>query len=332
MPTRSTSALPPLHATFDALPLMHPTLVDALPAGPGWLFELKWDGVRVLALRRAGVVRLHARSGADVTRRYPEVTAAVGALPGGDLALDGEIVVLQPDGRSSFERLAHRMHVTADRAVAAAAAQHPAAAIFFDALGLDGRDLRALPLRRRVARLARVLPARGTIRWGDHVAGQGQAFLDAVCAAGGEGVVAKRADAPYRGGRRAEWLKVKCVRTAEFVIGGWTAPQGSRAHLGAVHLGYFADDGALVYAGRAGSGLDDRTLTALAARLAPLAVPRCPFARGEPPAGREHHWVRPELVCAVRFTEWTSDGRARHPVFLALRPARRAADVRRPPG
>jgi bifunctional non-homologous end joining protein LigD len=282
--------------------------------------------VRALVLRERGRVRLWSRRGREATAEYPEVAAALARLPGGDLAVDGEIVALDDQGRPSFHRLARRMHRA--RGIAAAAAATPATLYMYDCLALGGRDLRALPLLARKALLRELAPGRDTVRYGDHVEGDGQAFLEAACAQGLEGVVAKRADAPYRGGRRLEWRKIKCQRRQEFVIGGWTDPKGARTHLGALHLGVHDDDG-LLYVGRVGSGFDEATLRALHARLRRLAVGRCPFTRGVPPRGREHHWVRPELVCEVRFGEWTPDGSLRHPIFLGLRDDKRPEEVRR---
>ena len=303
---------------------MLPTLVEEVPRGPGWLFELKWDGVRLLALREQGRVELWARSGARMTERYPEIAVALAPLAGGDFALDGEVVALDAAGRPSFERLQRRMHLV--RGVAAAAAAVPVTAYFYDCLALFGRDVRGLPLADRKALLHQVVSAPGAVRYADHVESDGAQFLDAACKAGLEGIVAKRADARYLAGRRMEWRKIKCVRRQEFVIGGYTDPKGTRALLGAVHLGVYDGDD-LVYAGRAGSGLDRAGLDELAARLRPLVTERCPFTRGCPPRGPEHHWVRPALVCEVRFSEWTSDGLVRHPVYLGLRTDRRPRDV-----
>jgi len=318
--------LPP--APRGVPPLMLPTLVDQVPAGRGWLFEIKWDGVRVLILRRAGEVRLVGRSGEAVTARYPEVADAVAALPGGDLALDGEIVALDAAGKPSFARLQPRMHLTGARAVAAAARETPVTAYVFDCLAVLGRDLRRVPLVERKAVLRLLAPARGVVRYLDHVDADGRAFLAAACEAGLEGIVAKRAASLYRGGRSAEWRKVKGHQRQELVIVGWTTPRGTRAHLGALHLAVYAGR-RLVYVCKVGSGLDDASLRRLSALLAPLAVERCPCTAGEIPRGREHHWVRPELVCEVRFSAWTDDGSLRHPVFLGLRHDKRAADVRR---
>ena len=305
---------------------MLPTLFAEPPADPGWVFEIKWDGVRVLALRVGDRVRLRSRTGVEVTARYPEVATAVAGLPGGDLALDGEIVALDDNGRPSFHRLQRRMHLTRD--VAAAAARVPATAYVYDCLALDGRDLRSLPLLERKAFLRAILRTRGAVRYTDHVDGNGAAFLETACAAGLEGVIAKRADSPYRGGRRTEWRKIKCHRRQEFVIGGYTDPKGTRPHLGAVHLGVY-DGRTLVYVGRVGSGLDTAALRDLHGRLRALASDRCPFTRGAPARGRGDHWVRPELVCEVRFGEWTPDGSVRHPIFLGLRPDRLPHQVRR---
>ena len=321
---RRLASLPRVRLAPATFALMLPTLVEEVPRGPGWLFELKWDGVRVLALRAGGRVELWARSGARVTDRYPEIAAALAPLGGGDFALDGEVVALDAEGRPSFERLQHRMHLVRD--VARAAARVPATAYFYDCLALFGRDLRGLSLVDRKALLRELCPARGTVRYADHVEGDGVAFRDAACKAGLEGVVAKRADARYLAGRRTEWRKIKCVRRQEFVIGGYTDPKGTRVGLGAVHLGVYDGDD-LVYAGRAGSGLDRAGLDELAARLRPLATARCPFTRGNPPQGSEHHWVRPELVCEVRFSEWTSEGLVRHPVYLGLRTDRPPREV-----
>ena len=293
---------------------MLPVLVDALPTGPGWLFELKWDGVRVLALRLGGRVELWSRRKRRVTRQYPEIAAAVATLAGGDVALDGEIVALDEAGRPSFERLQRRMHL--ERDVERVAAAVPATAYFYDCLVHSGRDVRGLRLVERKELLRALIPAPGAIRYAEHV-DDGPGFLAAVRAAGLEGVIAKRADGPYRAGRHAEWRKIKCHLRQEFVIGGWTDPKGTRAHLGALHVGFY-ERGELVYAGRAGSGLGDEHLGEMFNRLRAVAVDRSPFTRGPAPRGPEHHWVRPELVCEVRFTEWTSEGVLRHPVYVGL--------------
>jgi bifunctional non-homologous end joining protein LigD len=318
--------LPPARLRPAELPLMLPTLVERPPSGTGWLFEIKWDGVRVLAVRAGGAVRLFSRNGRDMSARWPEVTRAVAALPGGDLALDGEIVALDAEGRPSFHRLQRRMHAT--RGVAAAATATPVTAWVYDCLALDGRDVRRLALHERKQLLAALLPTAGPVRYCDHVEGQGAQFLEAACAAGLEGVVAKAAASPYRGGRSRQWQKVKCTLRQEFVIGGYTDARGTRPGLGALHLGVW-ERGRLAYVGRVGSGLDDAALGALRRQLDTLATERAPFTEGRAPRGRAHHWVRPVLVCEVRFAEWTPEGHLRHPVFLGLRPDRRARDVRR---
>jgi bifunctional non-homologous end joining protein LigD len=284
--------------------LMHPTLATVSPAGPGWLHEIKWDGVRVLAVRSGTRVRLLSRSGIDVTARHPAITTAFARLGGGDFAFDGEIVALDTDGRPRFEWLA-------------GGAGGTLVCYLFDCLAIDGRDVRSLPLITRKAICRQRLGSPGTLRYCDHVDHDGAAFLAAVRVAGLEGVVAKRAASAYRAGRSRDWVKVKCAREATFVIGGWSDPAGSRGHLGALHLGERRGR-QLRYVGRVGSGFDAPMLAALAEQLGSLATPRCPFTEGAPPEGRGHHWVRPALACRVAFAERTRQRRLRHPVFKGL--------------
>jgi len=307
--------------------LMLATLVERPPRDPGWLFEIKYDGVRVLAERHDETVTLHGRSGEAVTARYPEVVRALRALPVSRFLIDGEIVALAEDGRPSFQRLQARMHLTRADEVEAARAAVPAGGIFFDCLALEGRDLRRLPLLARKQCLALVVPARGVARYCEHVAGGGPAFFEAVSELGLEGIVAKREASRYVGGRSRDWLKVKCQRRQEFVIGGYTTPQGSRGHFGALHLGLYEGD-RLVYVSKVGTGFNARALAAIAKRLEPLARATSPFTAGSP-TGRGHHWVEPRLVGEVRFADWTADGGIRHPAFLGLRDDRRPEDCRR---
>jgi bifunctional non-homologous end joining protein LigD len=308
-------------------PVMLATLVDRPFSRPGWLFEPKYDGVRVLAFREGTRVELYMRSGQEVTGRYPELVVALRALPLERFLIDGEIVALDENARPSFQRLQARMGLTRPADVERARAVVPVSGVFFDALALDGRDLRALPLSERKACLALLVPARGVLGYGDHVAERGEAFFEACCAQRLEGVVAKKADSPYGGGRSRDWLKIKCQLRQEFVIGGYTDPQGSRGYFGALHLGLYETD-RLVYVSKVGTGFDGKTLKQLWDRLIPLARPTSPFATGTP-VGRGHHWVEPELVCEVRFTEWTDDGGLRHPTFLGLRDDKRARECRR---
>jgi len=294
---------------------------------PAWLFEIKYDGVRVFAARAGERVELVGRSGADVTGRYPEVVRALRALPLERFVLDGEIVALDDAGRSSFQRLQTRMNLTRAADVEAMAREVPVSGVFFDALALDGRDLRALPLDRRRELLALLLPPRGVVSRGDYVLEHGREFFEAAAEQRLEGIVAKKRASAYVAGRSRDWLKLKCQRRQEFVIGGYTAPQGSRAHFGALHLGLY-ERGRLVYVSKVGTGFDDATLARIAEKLRPLARPTSPFDAGTP-AGRGHHWVEPKLVCEVRFTEWTADGGLRHPAFLGLRDDKRPEDCRR---
>jgi bifunctional non-homologous end joining protein LigD len=294
---------------------------------PDWLYEIKYDGVRVLASRSGDTVELYGRKGQSFTARYPELTRALSALPLRHFVLDGEVVAFDESGRSSFQRLQERMHLTHPLEVERARAATPVTGVFFDALALDGRDLRALPLVERKACLAQVLPARGVVRFGDHVVAHGEAFYEACADRHLEGVVAKRVASRYLAGRSRDWLKIKCERRQEFVIGGWTDPQGTRGYFGALHLGLYEGD-RLVYVSKVGTGFDEAALRRIMEMLRRLARATSPFDAGSP-AGRGHHWVEPKLVGEVRFTEWTDDGGIRHPAFMGLRDDKRPEECRR---
>ena len=301
--------------------LMLATLVETTPSDTSWLFEIKYDGVRVLATRAGDEIELRHRSNQVVTARYPEVVAALHALPLQSFMLDGEIVALDDRGRSSFQRLQERMGLTRPADVERARGQVPVSAVLFDALALDGRDLRRLPLEARKECLKLLVPPRGVVYFGDHVLGQGADFLAAACEQGLEGVVAKRRDSAYASKRSRDWLKIKCHLRQEFVVGGYTVPQGARTHFGALHLGLY-ERGELVYVSKVGTGFDDRALESISEELRPLVRATSPFARGTP-AGRGHTWVEPRLVAEVRFGEWTRDGGIRHPSFVGLRSDKR---------
>jgi len=303
------------------------TLAEKPPAGPDWCFEIKYDGVRVLAGRNGDTVQLIGRSGEDITKRYPEIAEALGALPEPSFVLDGEIVAEDESGRPSFQRLQARMGLNKPRDIEAAKARVPVRGIFFDCLGLEGHDLRKLSLAERKELLARVAPPLGTVQRCDHVLGHGQAFFEAASELGLEGIVAKRLLSPYPGRRSPDWIKVKCDRRQEFVIGGYTEPQGSRAGFGALHVGVYEGPD-LVYVTKVGTGFDAKTIEAIGKKMAPLARPTSPFSRGTP-TGRGHHWVEPRLVCEVRFAEWTRDGGLRHPAFLGMRADKKPEEVRR---
>jgi bifunctional non-homologous end joining protein LigD len=308
-------------------PLMLASTGETPPSGNQWLFEIKYDGVRVLASREGEAVQLYGRTGQLIAGRYPEVVRALQALPADRFVLDGELVAFDEAGRPSFQRLQARMHLTSPRDVEGARATVPVTGVFFDCLALDGRDLRGLPLLARKEVLALLLPARGVIRYGDHVLEHGEAFFDAASEQRLEGILAKRVDSRYVGGRTRDWIKLKCQLRQEFVIGGYTDPQGSRGYFGALHLGLY-EGTRLVYVSKVGTGFDERMLKLVWEKLRPLARPGSPFDVGSP-KGRGHHWVEPRLVCEVRFTEWTEDGGIRHPAFLGLRDDKAPAECRR---
>jgi bifunctional non-homologous end joining protein LigD len=293
---------------------------------PGWLFEVKYDGVRALATVRDGAVQLRGRHGREETARYPELAALAGALRATEAVVDGEIVALDERGRPSFERLQRRINVTGSRQVARVAAEVPASLEAFDLLHLDGHDLRDLPLRLRKRLLRELLTENGEVRYADHLDDDGEGLFAAIRERGLEGMVGKRGDSRYEGGKRSTaWLKVKAWCEQDCVICGLTAGRGGRTgSIGSLVLGVY-DGGRLVHVGQAGSGLDEEMIEVLRRRLEPLRVEMTPFDP-TPAIPQPVTWVRPELVCNVRFTEWTSAGTLRHPVFRGLRPDVRPED------
>jgi bifunctional non-homologous end joining protein LigD len=308
------------------------TLAERPFSDPAWLFEIKYDGVRVLASRRGDRVELYGRSGQDTTSRYPEVVRALRALPVDSFVIDGEIVALDDAGRPSFQRLQPRMALTDPREIERAAAKRPAIGVFFDCLMLDDRDLRKLPLVDRKECLRLLVPSLGVIRYGDHVAEAGEAFFELASERRLEGMVAKKARSLYSGARTRDWIKIKCQRRQEFVIGGYTDPQGSRGHFGALHLGVYdgpASAPRLVYVSKVGTGFDDALLKTILDKLRPLSRSAPPFDTGAIPTGRGDHWVEPRLVAEVRFTDWTEDGGIRHPTFIGLRDDKKPTECRR---
>ena len=296
-----------------------------LPAG--WLLERKLDGIRVLAVREEGRVRIFSRSGRRLNATYPEVVAALEAQGCRDFTVDGEIVAFS-DGRTDFGRLQQRMGLTRPREVRAS----PVEVFYylFDLLRLDGTDTTGLPLRTRKSLLRDALGYRPPLRFTTHrVTGRDSRataaeLLRRACSHGWEGLIAKRADSRYQPRRSTDWLKLKCAQGQEFVVGGFTEPAGSRVGFGALLLGHY-DHGRLRYAGKAGTGYDHRTLVALRRRLDALKRSTSPFH--DPVPERRAHWVEPQLVAQIAFTEWTRDGLLRHPRFLGLRDDKAATDV-----
>ena len=313
-----------------ALKPMQATLADAPFDSPDWLFEPKLDGIRALATLEAGDVTLHSRRGNDITAQYPALAAAIAKQPASSAILDGEIVALDGQGVPSFERLQQRMNLLDEGGIAQADASLPVLYFPFDLIYLDGFDLRRVPLADRLEVLARVLLPGPLVQPVHSFPGDGLAAYEAAVELGLEGVVAKRRDSTYLDGRRSRrWLKVKARRSDDFVVGGYHSGEGARGgSFGALLLGTHDDDGALHYAGRVGTGFDDRTLRALRERLDALVDERNPFAE-EPPDLERLTFVRSELVAEVEFANWTRDDNLRAPAFVRLRDDKAPSDVRR---
>ncbi len=312
---------------------LHPGEVGPMLAQPtdapfraeGWLFELKYDGYRLLAWKEGASVTLRYRRGGDATALFPEVARSVAALPVERAVIDGEVVVLDGEGRPDFQALQGRGRLSRAIDVADASVVRPATFFAFDLLAAGGLDLRPLPLVQRKAVLAALSPRLGPVRFADHVETEGEALYREVEARGLEGIVGKRGDAPYRSGRSPTWLKVRTERAGDFAVVGFTAPAAGRTGFGALHLGARGADG-LQYAGRVGTGFDEELLAQLYGRLSGHVV-SAPPCSGPVPAGRGHSWVEPTLVVEVRFKDWTREGVLRQPVFVRTRDDKRLEEI-----
>lgn len=295
------------------------TLTNQRFSDPAWMFERKLDGERCLSFRTDGQVRLLSRSQQQLNEHYPELAAAF-AGQAGEFVVDGEIVAFAGH-ETSFARLQHRIELQAPGALQA---RIPVYIYLFDILYCDGYDLTQLTLRDRKRVLRHAIKFRGPLRYTPHRNTTGEAYYRQACRSGWEGVMAKRADSRYEHRRSRDWLKFKCQHGQEFVIGGFTDPEHSREGFGALLLGYYRGD-EFVYAGKVGTGFDEQLLQDLRRQLDALEQPQSPFSAGQPP--RRAHWVRPELVAEVRFSQWTAAGRLRHPAFEGMRDDKSAREV-----
>ena len=303
------------------------TLESEVPDAEGWLHEVKYDGYRIIGRKVGSEITLFSRSGLDWTVRFPAIAKALSSLDSDTALVDGEVAFVLPSGVTDFKSLQEHID-TPDQAIRY---------FLFDLLFLDGQDWRKKPLVARKARLHELLGAKdlpGRLVYADHVQGAGPAFYVQACAAGLEGIVSKRADAPYRSGRGKDWLKIKCGQRAEFVIGGYSRSTAKDRPFASLLLGTF-ENGELVYAGKVGTGFNSADLYALAKRFKPLERKTSRFNKTSPikevPASerRDAVWLEPKLVAEVAYTEWTRDGRLRHPSFQALRDDKQARDVHR---
>ena len=305
-------------------------LVDTPPRGQDWLHEIKHDGYRMHARLDRGRVQLLTRSGLDWTGKYPPVATAVSTLPARQAYLDGELCGVRSDGKTSFSLIQ-----------TASDAGNPDALILFlfDLLYLDGDAISTAPLRERKERLRQLLSDTSPpLHFCDHQIGQGPEFYAKVGELSLEGIISKRADASYSPGDRGVWVKVKCEKREEFVVVGWTDPEGRRPRLGALLLAYYDPNGRLIYAGRVGAGIDHAELGRLWHRLQPLAVPAMPLNQAPPRSNRfgsplvlsRVHWVRPELVVEVKYLTWTEDNLLRQVAYEGLREYKDPTEVRRP--
>lgn len=299
------------------------TLTRNYFSSDGWIYERKLDGERMLSFCSGSAVRLLSRNQLQLTATYPEIADALTGGRKHDVIIDGEVVALV-NGATDFNRLQQRFGI----GNAEVARRSPIAVTYFifDLLHLDGYDVRALPLRARKALLEQCIEFRGPLVYTEHRDRDGGAFLEEACKLRWEGLIAKRAASPYVARRSPDWLKFKCSSEQELVVGGFTEPQRSRVGLGALLLGYYQGD-ALVYAGKVGTGFDTKTLLDLRARLDALERTASPFLSVQRIRERGVHWVDPELVAQIGFSEWTPDGLLRHPRYLGLRNDKDARDV-----
>ncbi len=314
----------------DAVEPMLATLAERAPKGEDWLFEVKWDGVRAIAFIDGEDLRLQSRNGLRCERQYPELAVIPHHMAARQAVLDGEIAVLDAKGVARFHLIQPRISNTDPNSVAHLARSTPVVYFVFDILYLDGYDLRNAPLGERRKLLESVVTSGAEVRISEVFPADGEAMLEAARANDLEGIVAKRVTSRYESRRSREWLKLKIVGEQEFVIGGFTRPQGSRDFFGALALGIH-ENGRLRWAGNVGTGFDQQSLADLHARMRPLIVKECPFAE-RPKPDRGMTWLRPELVCQVKFANWTQDGRLRAPVFLGLRTDLAARQVARETG
>jgi bifunctional non-homologous end joining protein LigD len=299
------------------------TLTQDRFSDPAWLYERKFDGERCLAYSGGGRLRLMTRNQKQVSGTYPELAGALAGQDRGDFIVDGEVVAF--DGETtSFSRLQQRLgqHNPGPELVD----RVPVSFYLFDVLWADGRDVRPRPLVERKEILRGLLTFGDPLRFAEHRTQDGEAYYAQACASGWEGLVVKRGDSPYRAGRSRDWLKFKCQNNQEFVIGGYTDPKGTRTGFGALLIGYYDPAGQLVYAGKVGTGFSTALLERLARSLATLARPQPPFGSGPLPRSGVH-WVEPQLVGQVAFSEWTTAGQLRHPRFEGLRRDKDPADV-----
>jgi bifunctional non-homologous end joining protein LigD len=296
---------------------MTSTLTDRPPQGDEWLFEVKWDGVRAIAFVDCEEVKLQGRSGLRCERQYPELAVLPHLVAASQAVLDGEIAVLDETGVSRFHLIQPRIANSDPNAIAHLARSAPVVYFVFDLLYLDGYDLRGVALAKRRELLEAVVTEGSVFRISAAFPGVGKEMLEAARENRLEGILAKRASSGYESRRSRDWLKIKIVSEQEFVIAGFTEPQGGRSHFGALILGLY-DEGQLLWVGNVGTGFDEKVLASLAARLKPLETKTCPFAE-RPKPDRGMTWVRPELVCQVKFANWTPDHHLRAPVFLGLR-------------
>jgi bifunctional non-homologous end joining protein LigD len=347
-PLRNSRKRPPQLSThrvevnLDRLPKAEPGYVEPmkalsvtqLPKGPEWIYELKFDGVRGLCVKRNQAVVLISRTGKDLTAKYRELAEALNKLPAKRAVLDGEVVALDQEGRSSFQLLQSYQRPGGQKP--------PLLYYVFDLLNLDGKDLRGLPLLQRKAMAeALIANASPTIRFSASINAESKQLVREMKARDLEGLIAKRTDSQYESGRRSgAWVKFKWTNEQEFVIGGYTQPQGTRKHFGAILVGYY-ENGKLLFAGKVGTGFDQKLLGSLHQKFQGLVRKSCPFANLPEKSSsfgakgltatqmRSCIWLRPSLVCQVRFAEWTRDHHLRQPAFLGLREDKRPQEVMR---